>query len=130
MNRRNRTLGVVERAVFLAVGEAPGPDSATEKRGPQVAIEGGVLLAGVQQAGIPANDFAPRVSRQPFEGRIAVLNISLRVRDQNLLGSLLHRGNQAGALRFRAPSVGRSQQFLPLRGRTGLPKRAPVALGL
>src|SRR5450759_3038552 len=129
MNRRNRTLGVVERAVFLAVGEAPGPDSATENRSPQVAIEPGVLLAGVQQAGIPSNHFASRVSRQSFEGRIAVLNISLRVRDQNLLGSLFYRGNQAGALRFRACSFGRSQHLLALHGRAGFPERAPGSPG-
>ena len=120
---RNGSFRVINRAVFLAVGEVPGPDPPFENRGPDSAVIIAIVPARFEKTRIAPDDFAARISRDALERGIAVVDVPFGIGDENFFGRLLDRGDERGALRLGVAYVRPSRDASPvprprLRSRT------------
>lgn len=86
---------VIERAIFVPVGNFSLPDFAGEEGAPEFLIEGGIMAIGFEQAGIAPDGFLPGVAGEGGEGGIDVLDRSGGIGDHDAIGGLLQSRNQS-----------------------------------
>ena len=94
----------VHLAILAAVPHLAAPGATVLQSLPHAVIEGGVMPAGFQQAGLQADDFLLAVAGDAAEGRVAVHDALLGIGDQHpFLGGVEYRGGLAQAVFIIAP---------------------------
>ena len=90
-NGSDGLLAMVKTAVLPPIGELTAPGLSGKDRLPELVIEGLIMLAGLEQARVFANDVFESVAGQRCEGRVHPENGAFRLGDHDGVGGRFQR---------------------------------------
>jgi hypothetical protein len=93
---------LIDRTILTFVGKEAAPYVPGQLHLPHARVEGGVVLAALQEAGIPTNRLLPGVAGCLLKGCVDVLYAAICIRDDDAVGHLFERCGQPGQSRLGA----------------------------